>query len=99
MATAVERTKLVMDALLNKNVPNEQLLRVATQFSNYFKNEFNELVADVENPTNEELALFFLKKLTEYGKEIVSSQATSEAISEQRSSIDIAVSTAISDME
>lgn len=99
MATEIQRAKSLIDALLNKDVANAQILRVTTAISKYYENEFNELVADPLNPTNTELASFFVKKFRDYGKEIVKGQARAEAIQSQTTAFTDAENTAGADLE
>jgi proline dehydrogenase len=98
MATQIERAKATLDALLNKDVSNEQILRIVTSFSKHFENDFTDSIDDPENPTNSELAGFFVKKIREYGKKIVIAQARAETIQLQRDSIITAENTAAADL-
>lgn len=78
-AAPVDDMRTVVETIRGKVTTNEQLVRIATAFSEHWVNEFNGLVADPENPTNNEKAAFYLMKMRQYTRSIVVNAAEEQA--------------------
>ena len=99
MATTIERMGAVVEALLNKTVESEQLLRIANRFAEHWQAEFDVLVLDPESPTNAELAGFFLLKVKKFGQDILHAAGSAEAVPAAKADVELAGDAAAADLE
>jgi len=98
--TAITRTKQVVDALLDKDTPTDQLLRVADAFVEHageaaIQEAFD---TDIASLTNEQKAMVFLEIMLRAGKAVLTTSARNEAVAAAQADIETAISNAETDM-
>ena len=101
--TAITDATTVIETVIGRNLVGQQLRRVGNRFKNadpYSLTTNGDFVwADPDNPTDEELADFFMQTIWAGWKLMVGEDQRNVSTASKQSEIDSEVATAVSDIE
>ena len=98
MATYVQRALSIIEAAVGTVPPGDQLQRIADAYLNYAPDIAAEVIADPENPTNEEKAEVFVLAMRRWGQSVLRATAEKAARAAHDGEVEAAGDTAAGDL-